>query len=155
MFQLVYEEDWFDDDLVKKMVFDIDKTVVNNFQSSIDYLDQPMNTLDISGGVKCLIMMYKIPNLLINGNHMGDNCAKWIIHLSKMQDCYMALHYGMAFNKDMNSKEEFICTIMNNGHIVKTFSEFYDEYYNFPRDELDRLPERVELPYPLINPYEV
>jgi hypothetical protein len=155
MFPIIYKDEWFEDELVKEMVLDIDKTVVVNYKKSFDYLGDPMNTLDISGGAKCLIMMYKIPNLLISGNHMGDNCAKWIIKLGQMQDCYMTLSYDMAFHDDICSKEEFNCIIMNNNQIIRTFSEFFDVYCTLPRDTFGEFPELLTLPSPLISPYEV
>ncbi|MDR2750535.1 MAG: DUF4869 domain-containing protein [Clostridiales bacterium] len=155
MFQVVYDEDWFEDDLVKEIVLDLDKTTVVNHALSLNYLGDPMNTLDISGSAKCLIMMYKIPNLLITGIHMGDNCAKWIIKLAQMQDCYMTLEYDLAFHDDIHSKEEFYCTIMNNGFKTKTFSDYFDVYCEYPRDNEGSFPELLELPPPLISPYEV
>jgi hypothetical protein len=154
-FSLIYYREWFDDPFVQEMILDVDKTKVINYQSSIDYLGQPMDTLKISGGVKSLILMYKIPNLLISGNSMGDNCAKWILEIGKRQDCYMTLSYGMRFTDDIVSKEEMICKVMNTGQIIKTFRDFYFAYYSFPRDENDRLPELLELPYPLIREDEI
>jgi hypothetical protein len=155
MFQIVYQEDWFEDELVKEIVLDLDKSIVINHELTRDYLGDLMNTLEISGSAKCLIMMYKIPNLLITGNHLGDNCAKWIIKLSQMQDCYMTLGYDLAFHDDINCREKFVCTIMNNGFVTKTFSDYFDAYCQYPRDENGSFPELLELPPPLISPYEV
>jgi hypothetical protein len=140
LFPVIYEHEWFDDPFVKKMVLDVDKTEIMSYKLAYDYTGLPMNAMDISGGVKSLIIMYKRPNLLINGNSMGDNCAKWIIEIGKMQNCYMILSYGMAFNEDVTSLDEFKCTILNNGKTITTIREFYTEYIKFPRDINDRLP---------------
>jgi hypothetical protein len=152
---MIYYREWFDDPFVKNMVLDVDKTKVINYQSSIDYLDQPMDTLKISGGVKSLILLYKMPNLLISGNSMGDNCAKWVLEIGKMHDCFMTLSYDMKFTEDITSTEEMICRVMNTGQLITTFRDYYYTYYGFPRDKDERLPELLDLPYPLVREGEV
>jgi hypothetical protein len=112
------------------MVKDIDKSEVIGPKLTYDYMGDAMSTDKISGGVKSLIMLYKCPNVLVNGNSMGDNCAKWFPVISNLTECYMASSYGHMISKanTMNDSSPFICEIINTGKIVHTIREFYREY---------------------------
>lgn len=40
----------------------------------------------LSGGVKTLILMKNERSCIFNASTCGDNCAKWILKLSEMDD---------------------------------------------------------------------
>lgn len=61
-FKYNYEDEWFDDELVKKMMQDVDHSTVLSAHS----IDSPFLGIiapeRLSGGVKALIIMYKEPD---------------------------------------------------------------------------------------------
>ncbi len=63
-FKYNYEEEWFEDELVKEMVLDVDSSSV----ISAHAIDSPVLGViapeRLSGGVKALIIMYKEPSLM-------------------------------------------------------------------------------------------
>jgi hypothetical protein len=140
-FDYYQEPEWFTDPFVKEMVKDVDKTELIGQKLAYDYMGDPMNPNDLSSGVKCLIVMYKVDNIIMDGNSMGNNCAKWIIEIGKAKDCYMTLVYFMAFNRYLDSEDsEFICNVLNRKRVVKTFREYnklYTEIYANSCEQLE------------------
>lgn len=99
-FNMNYLDEWLEDDLVKQMIKDVDKSEVlsaNCIQSPV--LGQIPPT-KISGGVKALILLLMQPELEIYATSCGDNCAKWIISISKMHDIKIVLEHVMHFETD-------------------------------------------------------
>lgn len=73
-FDLVMKPEWFEDEFVKQMVKDVDKTeVVSAYQMTSSVLG-PINSTIISGGVKNLILAYEMDRP-IDASNCGDNCA--------------------------------------------------------------------------------
>lgn len=121
-FKYNYEEEWFEDELVKEMVRDVDRSEVMSAHS----IDSPVFGLiapeRLSGGVKALIIMYKEPDLIVNASSCGNNCAKWILEIGKRQDVTIRLGYEMEF------KEPFDICIKNSGHMIHTYVDFLKEF---------------------------
>lgn len=121
-FKYNYEEEWFDDTLVKEMVQDIDASTV----ISAHAINSPVLGIiapeRLSGGVKALIIMYKEPSLIVNASACGDNCAKWILEIGKQQDITIRLGYEMEF------QEPFEIFIKNSGNVIHTYFEFLQEF---------------------------
>lgn len=117
-FKNVYEDEWITDLLVRKMIRDIDKSVV------IDggVIDSPVMgkipPTSLSGSVKTLILMKNEPDKIFNGSACGDDCAKWILHLAEMQDLTVNLRHLMDFGK-----ETFSIRILNTDQIVHSMKE--------------------------------
>ena len=84
-FDNVYEMDWFDDEVVKSIVRDIDKSellgacVISPVLGSI-------SVERLSGGAKGLILMYKLDDFESDLISYGNNCEDWIIELSRNKD---------------------------------------------------------------------
>ena len=80
-FKYNYEEEWFEDELVKEMIQDVDGSKVLSAYA----IDSPVlgfiSPERLSGGVKALIIMYKEPALIVNASACGNNCAKWILEI--------------------------------------------------------------------------
>lgn len=121
-FKYNYEEEWFEDELVKEMVQDVDgSTVVSEhiINSPVLGMIAPER---LSGGVKALIIMYKEPHLIVNASACGDNCAKWILEIGKKQDITIRLGYEMEFN------EPFDICIKNSGNVIHKYIDFLKEF---------------------------
>ena len=89
-----YEDEWITKPLSVEMIKDIDKSVVVG------------------------------PHLIqspFNASVCGDNCAKWILKISREKDLTINLRHIMEF-----PEEEFQAEILNNGVIVRDMNTFVD-----------------------------
>ena len=58
---------------------------------------------------------------VFNASVCGDNCAKWILKISREKDLTINLRHIMEF-----PEEEFQAEILNNGVIVRDMNTFVD-----------------------------
>lgn len=92
-FKNTYTDDWIMDDLSREMIRDVDRSVVIGPR----VIDSPVlggiSPVELSGGVKTLIAMYKVPEKIFNASACGDNCARWIPEIGRRQgfQCKSAL----------------------------------------------------------------
>ena len=117
-----YQDEWFEDDLVKQIIKDIDLSDVLNAQIVISPVLGAIPVTQISGGAKAVILMLKKSELLIHGNSCGDNCAEWISLIGKMQDIYVHLTYPMRFPDDVE------LTVIDTGVTCNSYKEYVEEY---------------------------
>ena len=113
------EDAWLDDEVAKQMVRDIDKSEIvgpNLIQSPIL---GPIPPEYLSGGVKTLICIKNIPDLIFNATACGDNCSDWLLKLAEDRDVIVNLYYCMQFT------EPFEIEILNTGEICRTRRELY------------------------------
>ena len=98
-FKYDYEEGWIVDPMVKKMIQDVDKSVV--IDSGI--IDSPVlgkiPPIGLSGGVKTLILVKFEPEKVFNVSTCGDNCAKWLLKIAEQEDRTVNLRHLMDFGK--------------------------------------------------------
>ncbi len=84
-FNHTYENEWFEDDIVKQIIRDIDKSEVNG----LCVLSPVLGSIAIeklSEGAKALILMYKDNEAVVDLVSCGNNCQEWIVKLSSMKD---------------------------------------------------------------------
>ena len=117
-FKFNYEPEWLEDDDVRQMILDVDKsTVLGN-----GAIDSPVLGViapeTLSGGVKTLILIDKVPELIFNASNCGDNCAKWILKIAQEKDITINLRHIMDFGKD-----EFCIKVLNNGLVIHSMQE--------------------------------
>lgn len=117
-FKNVYEDDWITDDFSKEMIRDIDKSSVIGPR----IIDSPVlggiTPRELSGGVKTLILMYKVSDKIFNASTCGDNCAKWILKMGKEKDITINLRHLMDFGDG-----DFEINILNTDQIVHNMRE--------------------------------
>ncbi len=123
-FDNVYLDEWIVDDFSKKIIEDVDKSVVIGSR----VIDSPylgsISTKELSGGVKTLmLMMFDDSGKIFNASACGDNCAKWIFEISKKKDLTINLHHLM----DFSFCEDFEAVILNTNKYVKSYNEYLDE----------------------------
>ncbi|MDR1644157.1 MAG: DUF4869 domain-containing protein [Clostridiales bacterium] len=123
-FEYYQEDGWFTDPYVIGMVKDVDKTELISHRLAYDYMGDPMNPRELSGGVKALILLYMIDNIIIDGNMMGNNCARWILDIGKRRDCYITLCYFLNFEEGIKSDDDFECRLLNVDKVIKSFDEY-------------------------------
>ena len=74
----------------------------------------------LSGGVKTLIMIYKMPEKVFDATSCGSNCAHSLIEIGKRENVTVNLRYYMP----MTGLEPFNIEIVNTGEIVSKEKEY-------------------------------
>ena len=117
-FKNTYMDDWITDELSKKMILDVDRSQV----ISARIIDSPVlgaiTPNELSGGVKTLIDIYKVPERIFNASACGDNCAKWILKIGEMQDITINLRHIMDFGNGT-----FTAKVLNTDQMVHSMNE--------------------------------
>ena len=117
-FKYDYEDDWITDPFVKKMVKDVDQSIV--LDSGV--IDSPVlgkiPPTGLSGGVKTLILVKFEKDKIFNASTCGDNCAKWLLKIAETEDRTINLRHLMKFEV-----EPFDIRILNTNEIVHTMEE--------------------------------
>lgn len=117
-FDNVYEDEWIEDDFVKEMIKDVDRSTV----ISAHIIESPVlgaiTPKELSGGVKVLILMLKDDSFIYNMSNCGNNCSKWILKIAEMKDSTVYLQHILKF------EGEFEIEIMNTGKIVHNYREY-------------------------------
>lgn len=117
-FQYDYEDAWIVDPMVKEMILDVDKSTV--LDSGV--IDSPVlgkiPPVQLSGGVKTLILVKFEKDKIFNASTCGDNCAKWLLKIAENEDRTINLRHLMDFGED-----EFTIRIQNTNQIVHSMKE--------------------------------
>ena len=116
-FETNYEDDWFNDPLVKEIVKDVDKSEVISPRKIVSPVLGDITPLELSRGVKTLILMYKEPENEFWATLCGDNCAKWIKKFGDEMDLTISLTHFMDFGDD----DEFLCRDAETGEVTNYF----------------------------------
>lgn len=113
-FKYSYEPSWFQDKLIQEMVKEIDKTEYQGgsvFNSPVLGMIPPER---LSGSVKTLIVIYKMPDKVFDATSCGENCAHMLLEIGRRMDVTVNLRYYMP----MKSGDSFEIEIVNTGNIV-------------------------------------
>ena len=117
-FRNTYEDSWITDPLSRAMIADVDSSTV----ISSGIIESPVlgkiSPLQLSGGVKTLILVSQIPDKVFNASTCGDNCAKWFLKMAETRDITINLRHLMDFGRD-----SFTIEILNTHSIVHTMEE--------------------------------
>ncbi len=115
-----YMDDWITDDFAKKVILDVDHSEVIDANSIKSPVLGNISPLQLSGGVKALILMKHFPGKIFNASNCGDNCSKWILKLGEERDFTINLFHVMDFGPG-----EFDIRILNHRDlIVHNMQEF-------------------------------
>lgn len=116
-----YEDEWIVDPFVREMIRDVDRSEV--LDSGV--IDSPVlgkiPPLNLSGGVKTLILVKYEPSRVFNASTCGDNCAKWLLRIAETEDRTVNLRHIMDFGE-----ESFAIRVLNNNSIVRSMTELTD-----------------------------
>ena len=77
--------------------------------------------LQLSGGVKTLILVKFEPGKVFNASTCGDNCAKWLLKIAEHEDRTVNLRHIMDFGGD-----SFAINVLNCGTVVHNMAELVD-----------------------------
>lgn len=127
VFDLSMKMGWFNDPIVKQMIWDIDKTkAVKDFLLESTRLGGAIPPQWLSGGVKTLILMH-MEGYRTNLTKLGNNCLPWLFKLSKEKDIYCS-----CSNPHIDFDEtdiEVIC--LNNGERIYNQRRWFELYVHF------------------------
>lgn len=123
-FKRLKKKDWFNNDFVKRVIREIDKSE----HIKDELIESPvfggMAPERLSNGAKCLIMLYNMPDINIYGSRMGDNCVPLLLELGEMKDINITLGHIMQL-----PEEGFTATITNDGRVIHTRRQLIYEFY--------------------------
>ena len=117
-FKFNYQPEWLLDPDVQQMILDVDKSAVlgtGAIDSPVLGVIAPVN---LSGGVKALILIDKVCDRVFNASNCGDNCAEWLLRIGKKKDVTVNLRHIMDFGE-----EPFEVEVLNTGEIIHTMDE--------------------------------
>lgn len=119
-----YEDEWITDPLSIKMIKDIDKSEVISPHLIESPVLGPITPKQISGGVKTMMLMaFDQSGKIFNASLCGDNCAKWIVHISTRKDLTINLHHVL----DFSSADRFDAFMINTGKTIHCYKEYLEE----------------------------
>ena len=117
-FKFNYEAEWLQDEDVRQMIKDVDSSeVLGNGAISSPVLGVIAPVM-LSGGVKTLILIDKVPDKVFNASNCGDNCAEWLLRIGSRKDVTVNLRHIMDFGDD-----PFELMVLNTGSVVHTMDE--------------------------------
>lgn len=96
-FKNKYIEEWIVEDFAREVIRDVDHSEVVDANSIISPVLGNISPLQLSGGVKALLLMKHYPGKIFNASNCGDNCAKWILALGQEQNFTINLFHIMNF----------------------------------------------------------
>jgi len=95
-----YKREWIMAPRTVEMIRDVDSSTV----LSSGAIDSPVMGIipptSLSGGVKTLILINNLPNMVFNASACGDNCAKWLLKMGQEKDVTINLRHIMEFGDD-------------------------------------------------------
>lgn len=125
-FDNTYEDEWITDPLSVEMIKDIDKSDVISPRAIDSPVLGSISVKELSGGVKTLMLMqFDDSGKIFNASACGDNCAKWIVEISRKKDLTINLHHIM----DFSDCDDFSAYIVNTGKTVNSYKEYIDEAF--------------------------
>lgn len=117
-FKNSYDDEWIVDDFSKQMIADVDSSSV----MGTGVIDSPVlgkiAPERLSGGVKTLMLVKFMPEMVFNASTCGNNCAKWLLKITEHEDRTINLRNIMNFGED-----EFTIHIINTDQIVHSMRE--------------------------------
>ena len=100
-FKYNFRPEWMADPDVVNMIRDVDSSVVLGNGA----IDSPVlgiiAPVSLSGGVKTLILIDKVPDKIFNASNCGDNCAGWLLEIGRKKDITVNLRHIMNFGEEV------------------------------------------------------
>lgn len=135
LFNNCFIDEWLNNELVKKMIKDIDKSeVLSPYCIESPYLGQ-IAPERLSGGVKGLMLMMFEDDFYTDLIIFGENCCKWLALISKMKDVKCSMSGSGLFFRGIDSIDGY-CE--NNGKRFTSHSEWMDVMTEYGHNNLHR-----------------
>lgn len=85
-FNHTYKFEWFEDEIVKQIIKDVDNSEVIG-SCVVSPVLGSIAVEKLSGGCKVLILLYKVPDFEPDLIWLGQNCESWLARISDLVDC--------------------------------------------------------------------
>ncbi len=121
-FKNTYRDAWITNSEVVRMIKDVDRSDVVSANSIQSPVLGNITPLQLSGGVKTLMLIKFDHAHVFNASTCGDNCAKWILSMAQKRKIIINLYHVMDFGKD-----DFKIKVINSGNIVHNMTELIHE----------------------------
>ena len=118
-FKYNYQPSWLEDPDVIQMILDVDRSKVLGNGAVDSPVMGIIAPVSLSGGVKTLILIDKVPDKVFNASNCGDNCAAWLLRIGSKKDVVVNLRHIMEFGED-----DFEIYILNTNTVVHNMEEF-------------------------------
>lgn len=117
-FKNSYDDNWIVDDFSKQMIADVDKSEV----LGTGVIDSPVlgkiAPERLSGGVKTLMLVKFMPDMVFNVSTCGNNCAKWLLKIAADEERTVNLRNIMNFGE-----APFAIHVLNTDEVVHSMRE--------------------------------
>lgn len=131
-FKNTFLDAWLDDPFAKRMIKSVDKSEVLGERLIKSKALGLISPLELSGGVKTLLLIYNMPEMIFNASTCGDNCAHWILEIARRQDVTINLRHIMNFGRG-----RFTINVLNAGKIVHSMAELAPIAVKYLRDGME------------------
>lgn len=121
-FKNVYKDQWITNEYSRRMIKDVDRSDVVSASVIQSPVLGSITPLQLSGGVKTLMLIKFDRQHVFNASTCGDNCAKWILDMAKERKVVINLYHVMDFGK-----EAFKLRVINSGNIARNMPELIHE----------------------------
>lgn len=121
-FKNTYRDQWITNDYSVRMIKDVDRSDVVDACLIQSPVLGPITPLQLSGGVKTLLLIKFDRGHVFNASTCGDNCAKWILDMAKNRKVLINLYHVMDFGAD-----DFKIRVVNSGVIAHNMAELIHE----------------------------
>ena len=121
-FKNTYRDKWITDEYSRRMIKDVDRSEVVSESVIQSPVLGGITPLQLSRGVKTLMLIKFDRQHVFNASACGDNCAKWILDMAKDRKIVVNLYHVMDFGAD-----EFKIRVLNSGKIAHNMAELIHE----------------------------
>lgn len=121
-FKNTYQDRWITNEYSVRMIKDVDRSDVMDASLIKSPVLGSITPLQLSGGVKTLILIRFDRKHVFNASTCGDNCAKWILDMAKDRKVVINLYHVMDFGSD-----DFKIKVLNSDNIAHNMSELIHE----------------------------
>lgn len=121
-FKNTYRDSWITNEDSIRMIKDVDRSEVISANAIQSPVLGTITPLQLSGGVKTLMLIRFDRSHVFNASTCGDNCAKWILEMAKTRKIVINLYHVMDFGKD-----DFKIKVLNSGNIAHNMGELIHE----------------------------
>ena len=116
-----YMDSWLTEDFSKQIIKAIDHAKVLSSNAVDSNILGIIPVTSLSGGVKTLLLIDHLPQMVFNASTCGDNCAKWLLKLAEKRRVVVNLRHLMDFGD-----EPFKLRVLNNNRIVRSMGELIE-----------------------------
>ena len=120
-----YLDCWMEDPFAAEVIAGIEKGKILSPQAIDTKALGVIPTTKISGGAKTILLVKNLPQKIFNASTCGNNCAKYLLKIGRMQEVTINLHHLMTF-----PGKRFELRIVNTGVIVHNMHEMIENAVN-------------------------